>query len=353
MPLEMIEVTDQLTGLITFKTSPVYEMIISLRTLLQSSRHADWVARMRETLPPAFWDELHDLYEPYHNGVTFFELAIDYPDQEDVPGFIEYVRNMDPVDFMFYLVGRILSRDEIAATGLDPERLDEVLRQSPNYMHSLCLHVPMERILADVPAFQRRLADFWAWYWADFFAMQVKDIRPHWQHSLNEKMVFLTRNGGAALMEHITNKRHLPEPLPADQPIREVVFIPLYLIPIPVYLFYGYGNVTVMFDCTRTEARLAEIELHKNQALAAFKALSDSTRLTILRAIANSDRNMHGKKLAEYLDLSPSAVSRHLAQLRDAKLVVEETHPDRTITYQIQPDRIQALPQELLDYLYH
>ena len=60
MPLEMIEVTDQLTGLITFKTSPVYEMIISLRTLLQSSRHADWVARMRETLPPTFWDELHD-----------------------------------------------------------------------------------------------------------------------------------------------------------------------------------------------------------------------------------------------------------------------------------------------------
>src|SRR5690554_4863257 len=324
MPLEMIEVTDQLTGLITFKTSPVYEMIISLRTLLQSSRHTDWVEQMRQTLPPAFWDELHELYEPFDHGVTFFELAIDYPDQEDVPGFIEYVRNMDPVDFVFYLVGRILSRDEIAATGLDTERLGETLRRSEHYAHALCLHVPFERILADVPAFQRRLADFWAWYWSDFFAAQVENFRPYWQHSLNEKTAFLARNGGAALVEHITNKRRLPEPIPADHPIREVVFIPLYLIPNPVYLFYGYGNVTVMFDSTRTEARLAELERQKEQALAAFKALSDSTRLSILRIIANSDHNMHGKKLAEYLDLSPSAVSRHLTQLRDAKLVIEE-----------------------------
>lgn len=353
MPLEMIEIVDPLAGLITFETSPVYEMIISLRTLLQSNYHVEWVESMSARLPPAFWDELRALYEPYHKGSVFFELAIDYPDQEDVPGFIEYMRAMDPVTFLFYIVGRIITKEQIAATGLDPQALNDALIASPHYSHCLCVETPMEGMLEDLPAFQDRLAQLWTWYWEDFFEDQIEPFRSHWKHSLNDKMMLLNRSGGQALFDQVSNRKVLPAPLPETMPISEIRFIPLHLIPAPVYMFYGYGNVTLLFDSERTEARLAEIEHDKEETLTVLKALGDSTRLEILRLIANADGHMHGKKIAAHLDLSPSAVSRHLTQLRDAKLIVEETHPDRTITYQLQPERIQSLPQKLRNYLTH
>ncbi|WP_119068714.1 ArsR/SmtB family transcription factor [Aggregatilinea lenta] len=353
MPLEIIESVDPLAELITFETSSIYEMIISLRTLLQTENHPEWVAMMRERLPAAFWDELNTLYAPYKNGSIFFELAVDYPNQEDVPGFIEYVRQMDPVTFMFYVVGRILSKETVAATGLDFDTLDAALMDSDHYAHCMCLETPMDALMADVPAFQARLADFWAWYWNDFFKDQIDGFRPTWQHSLNDKKALLHRKGGQALFDQVSNRKALPKPLPDWMPVTEIRFVPLNLIPVPVYMFYGYGNVTLLFDSERTEERLAEIERDKEDALAMLKALGDNTRLDILRLITNADGHMHGKKIAAHLDLSPSAVSRHLTQLRDAKLIVEETHSDRTITYQIQAERLQSLPQKLRNYLTH
>ena len=117
MPLEMIESTDALTDIIRFETSPVYEMILSLHVLLKPGRHADWVEAVRGDLPSDLLDELADVYGPFKSGAVFFELPVDYPDQNDVPGFIDYVRAMEPITFIFYLVGRILTPEEIAATG--------------------------------------------------------------------------------------------------------------------------------------------------------------------------------------------------------------------------------------------
>jgi DNA-binding transcriptional ArsR family regulator len=118
-------------------------------------------------------------------------------------------------------------------------------------------------------------------------------------------------------------------------------------------MFYGYGNVTILFDSEMTEARLAEIERGKEQAINSLKALGDNSRLDILRLIAHSEGKIHGKKIAESLSLSASAVSRHLTQLKDAGLIAEESQDNRTITYRLQKDTITGLPDKLLDYLYH
>ncbi len=61
---------------------------------------------------------------------------------------------------------------------------------------------------------------------------------------------------------------------------------------------------------------------------------------------------MHGKRIAETLELSPSAVSRQLAQLRDSGLIVEEHHGDQTVTYSLVTDVITTLPEKILDYLF-
>jgi DNA-binding transcriptional ArsR family regulator len=354
MPLEVIESTDALTDIIRLQPSPVYEMIISLRTLMRPNRFTEWDAAAHRTLPGAFWDELDDVYGRYKEGFVFFEFAVDYPDHDDVPGFLDYVRGLDPVQFVFYVIGRILPPEAIAATGLDPDALMAAVDETPfGGENCMCTKIPLDELLADVPALQGRLVDLWRWYWEGFFRHHLDDLRPRWEGGLNEKAALLNREGGQVLYEHVTGRSKLPPPLPPDQPVREIVFIPLYLLPSPVYMFYGYGNITVLYDSERTEARMAEIERDKQQAVAVLKALGDNSRLDILRLITRHGPKMHGKAIAAKLELSASAVSRHLGQLRDAGLIAEETQDNRTITYRLQEEAITGLPNQILNYLQH
>lgn len=353
MPIQVIEDTNPITHLIRFQTSAVYELIISLHTLLYSSQPKEWVAATRAALPPEFLDELAEVYEPFFKGALFFELAVDYPDHDDVPGFIEYTRQMDPATFLFYIVGRIVTRDEIAHTGLKIDALHDLLMTSPTYGECFCSEVPMDRILQDVPAFQNRVADLWQWYWDVHFCAKIPDLVPHWTHAIHDKNNQLSRLGGEGLIEAITGKTELPAPLPADHPLIEVVFIPIYFIAVPAYFFYGYGNVTILFDSERTESRLEELKQTKEHTLTLLKALGDNSRLDILRLIALSEGQYSGKKIAAKLKLSASAVSRHLGQLKEAGLIVEESEDNRTITYQFQSDVVKSLPDKLLDLLYH
>lgn len=355
MPLQVIEAVDPLTNLIHLKMSPIYEMVVSLRALLHPARRdSPWAQRAREALSPAFWNELSAVYEPYAKGGLFYELAIDYPDDEDIEGFLEYVREMDPVRFVFYLVGRVITFERLAETRLDPREIDAALSEVRNLCHWLCQDgVSLDPILADIPAFQERLVGLWRWYWEDFFRDEIESLRRHWESGLRDKVSILSRAGGQGLLEYVTGKTELPPPLPDEYPIREVAFVPVYMMPVPSYLFYGYGNVTVLFDSQRTEAHRIAAERAKEETLAVAKALADSSRLDVLRLIARHEGELHGKKIAEKLSLAASSVSRHLTQLRDAGLIDEQMHDDRTITYRLRESTIERLPELLLDYLWH
>ncbi len=351
MPLEVIESTDPVAQLIRFETSAVHELMMSLHVLLKPERRAAWVREAREALPADFLAALEALYEPYYKGALFFELTVDYDAPHDVPGYFHYVREMDPARFIFYVTGRIVPAEKIAATGLEPNAVREALLSSRYYNHCTCMEVPLDTILADVPAFQRRLTDLWAWYWDVFFADQVPALQARWARCLNDKQALLAREGGMALWEHVTGKPELIEPLPADQPVRVITFIPAYLMAAPVYMFYGYGKITVVFDSERTQARTVEIEQTKELALTVFKALSDGSRLDILRWIAYYEGEMNGKVIAAKTGLSASAVSRHLRQLQDAGLIVEKAGDHRSVTYSVAHEQVGALSDLLFAFL--
>ncbi|MHB8625762.1 MAG: ArsR/SmtB family transcription factor [Aggregatilineales bacterium] len=354
MPVEIIETTDALTDLVQFRSSPVYEMIVSLHTLVAGRRHLEWAAKARATLGPEFWAELEAVYRPFHEGVVLFELPVDYKDHEDVIGFIDYVRAMDPATFVFYFIGRVIPRDELMRSNLDPEFVAQSLNEyCASVSHPLYAYVDtMKTMLRDVSAYQRRLTDVWERYWNEFFQGQVDALPAHWSQGIADKEHLLARAGGSALYEFITGKKKLPENLPSDYPITEIVCVPVYFVTWPSYLFFGYGNVTLLFNSEATLARLSEIEQRKDEAVLVTRALSDNTRLAILKLIVERDGHMHGKKIAEKLDLSPSSISRQLGQLRDSGLVIEERHDDQTVTYRLVKETITALADEILDYLY-
>lgn len=353
MPFEVIESTDPLTGRVQLRTSAIFEMAISLHTLLFTDRHPEWAEAARAALSSDLLAEARAVYEPYAKGQAFYELAFDYPDQDDVPGFIRHVRRMDAVTFLFYVVGRVATPEQIEAADFDAARLDPFLRAGATeyYYEGHLALLPFDELLADVSAVQNRVADLWESYWDAFFNTQVEELRPYWEDALAEKQRILARDGGQALYDLLSEGKPFPPSIPEGQPYTEFVFIPIYTQPRPVYMLFGYGNVTLLFSTGFTEARAAEREQVKQDVLDTTKALGDGTRLKILHTIATHEGTLHGKLIAAKVGLSPSSVSRHLAQLRDAGLIVEVPLDNRVIAYRIQREAIAALPDKLLDYL--
>src|SRR5215472_2714360 len=120
MPVEMIESPDTITSMVEFRTSPVYEMMVSLHTLVIGRRHQELANAARSVLGTEFWSELDALYRPFQEGVVLFELPVNYENHDDVPGFIQYVREMDSATFMFYFLGRIIPLDDLKRSHVDP-----------------------------------------------------------------------------------------------------------------------------------------------------------------------------------------------------------------------------------------
>jgi DNA-binding transcriptional ArsR family regulator len=80
---------------------------------------------------------------------------------------------------------------------------------------------------------------------------------------------------------------------------------------------------------------------------AAFAALSDSSRREMIRMLLHRPRR--AGELAESVDMSPQALSRHLRILRKAGLVAEEGIEDdaRVRIYSVHPTAFQPVQQWL------
>ena len=77
---------------------------------------------------------------------------------------------------------------------------------------------------------------------------------------------------------------------------------------------------------------LYEMRVHAEEVSAFLKTLANENRLLILCALLEGERSV--TSLNQDIDLSPSALSQHLAWLRDAKLV-DTRRQSQTIYYRI------------------
>ncbi|BEM03795.1 MULTISPECIES: ArsR/SmtB family transcription factor [Serratia] len=78
-----------------------------------------------------------------------------------------------------------------------------------------------------------------------------------------------------------------------------------------------------------------------------FKALADPTRRCIFDKLASG--SMNASALREGLTISQSAMSQHLAVLRNAGLV-REAKQGRFVNYQVDPEGLAQIAQWLAKY---
>lgn len=80
----------------------------------------------------------------------------------------------------------------------------------------------------------------------------------------------------------------------------------------------------------------------------AFKALADPSRREILRLLRNGP--LTSGEIAEHFPTAWATVSRHLGQLRDARLIVSERQGQQII-YQLNTTVFDDLVEHLMDWV--
>ena len=80
----------------------------------------------------------------------------------------------------------------------------------------------------------------------------------------------------------------------------------------------------------------------------AFRALADPTRREILRLLRDGPRT--SGEIAEHFPTAWPTVSRHLAQLREAKLVISERQGQQ-IVYELNTTVFDDLVEHILDWV--
>ncbi|MBN2051614.1 MAG: winged helix-turn-helix transcriptional regulator [Spirochaetales bacterium] len=349
MPFERAEPNDPLTRMTELKTSPVMEMISGLQVLSHPWRRGPWKARAASALGESFMETLKIFSETYQLGPAFIELAIDCPDPQDVMGFIHWVETLDQRQLAFYLLGRVYPLETLPER-INRESITKLMADTSLDLCFDCITTPLEWA-NNLEKMRKRAVALWTEYWERFFREDMETCRNLWDAGNRELEELLIRSGGTRVYKKFSESGELPPPIPADQPYTSVHYIPVCHTLTTHLKYFGYGNITVLYDCTRSTEEDRSREEAGKTALRIARAIGDERRLRILTLIARMEYGLNGKSIAEKMKLSPSVISRHLSQLKDAGLITEKSEDNRNITYRLNWQTIDELSPLLMYYL--
>jgi len=349
MPFEYSPSHDPLTRITELQTSTIIEMLSGLHVLSHRWRRSDWKDKATAALGDDFMESLKKFAEQYQLGTAFIELTVDYPDHHDVPGFIERVRSMSARDLAFYLLGRVYPR-ELLPDEVSRGNIEKVIKEYPSEICNNCLYGSPDWA-DDIEKIQTEATRLWSEYWDTFFREDVANCTEYWESANRELEEYLIRFGGSALYNKFYSGKELPPQVPEDVPYTVLRYIPVYHPFSSDVKYFGYGNITILYDCKRNTAYEQSKEEAEKDALRIARALGDNKRLQILKLISEQEFGLNGKAIALKMNLSASVVSRHLSQLRKADLITEKSEDNRNITYKLNWKRIDGLSRRLMFFL--
>lgn len=334
-----------------FLISPIYDMFISLGAVTHpGERHEGWVAEVKRDLSPQMREEADLVHSLFENRLV--ELAVDYPDHEDVEGFFRYLEAMAPEDFIFYASGRTMSPGDIASMTSHPLRLLAALQKSQggeHKIHDQGWRQALQALATEPDATRTRLLRLFRTYWQNVYRDRLQRLRPQWEESVRERGQSLGPDRLSAVQERYLANRPLPSEFPEGYPLEKVLMVPSLFLNMSSMILYGYGQMIVIYDALTSDEHRNAMAHVQRRIVAVARALEDPTRMTILRAIAK-DKEYYGSRLAAKCGITPSSISRHMRVLRDAGLI-KETGQDNRVMYQLRRDTIEKFCEDLHEYL--
>lgn len=323
-----------------FLTSPVFEMMASLRKCYLMQGRVEW----EDINLQNFYTENQVLLKRYYGGfemgAQLAELAVGLNQPHSIQDFIHWVQQMDRPRFLYYLLGRYLEVEEIETIFENsPEPSNEIkqrIEKKGGFVHEEQL-----AFAENWPAWHRQLADLWSAYYEEYFFKIARHVEPFWEQANDKLARDLNAKGLNEVLGRLLKGKTIPEQFPENKQTEVVRFFPSYFVSPKFILIWGWGELNLVYDLTAylgrplpapstsenndTPATLDEISFFG-------KALSEPMRIRILSLIARKE-GIKAQEMAEKLDLNPATISRHLNILKNCKLITETKQKGHNIYF--------------------
>jgi DNA-binding transcriptional ArsR family regulator len=214
----------------------------------------------------------------------------------------------------------------------------------------------VDEALRDPAAIAGRLVELMRDYWKYAFEDEWPKFCAQLRLARAEAEVQLASGGLGTLLASSTRRARLSDgglmitpsvPIDLDIPLEEndriQLVLSLFAAPF-VYTRIGAGAAMVL-PAPSAERRVTAPSFELVQGL---NAIADPTRLTLLRLVAACPRST--RELSQLLELSESAVSKHMKMLAAADLV-RGVRQGYYVLYKLVPERAAAASDALIDFL--
>lgn len=316
---------------VELRSHALTELFLSLSLVGDPGRNAalaPFVRRVRARLPRALRQEIAAL--SFMIGPPFpAEALFPEPDEDDVVAHLASL----PID------AEHLQWNTVEMAEMVRPRSDEAAE-----------------VLRDPRGALERLVHLLREYWTHGFAEEWPAIDAQLRLARADAELQLACGGLGALLAHSTRRARLTEgaiairpSIPIDIEIRmaegERLPVVLSMFAAP-YVFTRVGDPTAMVVPAPAAAR--KVTPPSLELVRELNAISDPTRLTLLRLVAATPRST--RELAQLLELSESTVSKHMRQLVDAELV-HGVRRGYYVLYGLVPERAAAAADALRAFL--
>jgi DNA-binding transcriptional ArsR family regulator len=230
--------------------------------------------------------------------------------------------------------------------------LDQVLASSKSYLAFLRRHFGESHIdenlelqayhyAIDPPKMKALILNHLRWMWEKYLAEEWERVRPALSDSVNAfRQVDLSAMTPLEAAGYITGQELDQDKWAAMlENARELIFVPSMHIG-PYLWHWGEDDRHHIVFGARLPPGLAfeAPDLSRAEIIVRLSALADDSRLRILRSIAENGEQ-RAQDLIQMVDLSQSAVSRHLQQLT-ATGYLSERRCEGGKCYQLNPERV-------------
>jgi DNA-binding transcriptional ArsR family regulator len=324
---------DPLASALEWDWGTAYEFLLSLDTLFRPKLHgvpAPWAAGVRKRLSPQSQADLKSFFAPPYGMFAYspLHIVLEMDPPKDARHFLDYVEAIPDRKFSTRMHAPLVADSPLAQLirkGLEGREVSdaeiEEYRRGIGRVRILPPPTPAEarRIfseMADPAATKKRWLGVMREYYSVFFEEEEERLAPVLKRMLGEAQALSKTTTVSDLIERLSNGFTISE----ESELTRLVLVPsVWCHPFVVHTNLSQSEMLVAWGGHPPGYRLAPGESVPDQALLVLRALSDPTRLRLMRLLSIEPRSPQA--LANELKLSLPTVSHHMRELRLAGLV--------------------------------
>lgn len=312
MPMEIYGETNEPS--IKVFNSPVIELVCAVHLLTDAAHHQyeiKWAEEVLSKLKTEDMKALATIKLFPAGGMNILNLILESGILTSIPEFIEYLEQLEILDFYFYLLNEEIDKAKIQKAFVDKKeryRIQEKIKWIIQENELMEFFEQPEKIKSNtVHTYKLVLKN-------DFMA-KLERCKDKMEAGIQYVYSFKGKDSVESTLEKISGR-----PRKLFLGYKEYYIIPSYFVsPQRCIRIFSGDKLYVVFDCRVTrdkrEALLDELST-------ILKVIDDKSRMEILRILVNN--KSYGKVLSDLVGISTPTVSHHLDILKQAGFIKEE-----------------------------